>query len=318
MEILDQDNSLEIFLMSLSNKNIKIITAFASGTENIISYLLNNNNKIEIIIGTINSFSSPKFIEFCQSQTTKHINTYVDFRYHKSIHWKLYLIEPDIIIIGSANFTATGVKLLRDTCIVIKDTPTYEEYQEEISKLIKNSKVINSKKESFSRYFDQYINNHSSMQRALNRTRQYDSSSDWLSDDSNQRIPLFIWSSYHSEKTKETAKILLEELEPDLSRNDIRDFSTLDCDEDDFPYKEGDIVLTAKNNGAYINFRSFDRIIHKDGTFYMYELRKKRYNYPFKLDEIKDQLRLKIPDWYEEDISELDRDDIEELLIANN
>ena len=58
--------------------------------------------------------------------------------------------------------------------------------------------------------------------------------------------------------------------------------------------------------------------LHRDGTFYMYELRKKRYNYPFKLDDIKDQLRLKISDWYEEDISELDRDDIEELLIANN
>lgn len=318
MEILNQDNNLEMFLMSLSNKSIKIITAFASGTENIISHLLNNNNKIEIIIGTINSFSSPKFIEFCQAQTTKHIKTYVDFRYHNSIHWKIYLIEPDTIIIGSANFTTTGVKLSRDTCIIIRDSPTYKTYQEEISKLIKTPKVINSKEESFSKYFDQYINNHSAMQRSLTRTKQYDSPSDWLNDDSTQKIPILMWGSYHSEETKETAKILLEESEPDLSRNDIKDFFILDCDEDKFPYEEGDIALTAKSNGAYIRFQYFDRIIHKDGVFYIYELKKKRYKYPFKLDDIKDQLKLKIPAWYKENIVELDRDDIEELLIANN
>jgi hypothetical protein len=317
MQILDQNNDLKTFLMSLSNKHIKIITAFASGTEDIISSLLNNKNKVEIIIGTINSFSSPKLIKFCKSQDAKNIKTYVDFRYHNSIHWKLYLIEPETIIIGSANFTTTGISLSRDTCIVIRDKSTYDSYQKEMVRLTKNPKVINSNKELFSQYLDQYINNHSAMQRSLARTKQYNNPLDWLNDDSNQKIPILIWSRFHSEEEKETAQKILEESEPELTRNNIKDFFTSDRDKDDFSYEEGDVVITARNNGNHIKFQFFDRIIYKDGKHYIYELEKKR-KHPFELKNIKEKLKLKIPNWYDEDVAEIDRDDIRESLIANN
>jgi len=62
MEILDTNNNLIDYLSKLKGKKITIVTAFASGTESIIRDLIGSND-VELIVGSINSFSSPIFIE---------------------------------------------------------------------------------------------------------------------------------------------------------------------------------------------------------------------------------------------------------------
>lgn len=45
-----------------------------------------------MVVGTINSFTSPNFIERCGSEAGSNLSLWVDLRYHESVHWKLYLI----------------------------------------------------------------------------------------------------------------------------------------------------------------------------------------------------------------------------------
>lgn len=315
MKVLDSIDDLENALKAFSNRKIQIITAFASGTEGLLRTILDNENSVEIIIGTINSFSSPKLIEYCQNHQEEKFRTYVDFRYESSVHWKLYLVEPNIVIIGSANFTLTGVSLKRDTMTVVKNKSLYDEYLLKIEELKNDPNVIyvgNNKK--FKRYFDEYQLKHKRMQKALANASQNKTPVDWLNDEANQTLSLFIWGSQHSKRTIQKAHNLIEESDLEVTREDLKDFSTYECGENELPYEEGDVVLTANHKGSYIAFQSFDRIIYDDGIHYIYSFKKKRYRYPFKLDELKRELKKVIPAWYEEGITEIHRNKIAALL----
>jgi len=105
LRVLGRNSDLKKTLSSFSHRNIKIVTAFASGTEGIVESLLGEGNKVDIVVGTINAFTSPSFIEHCASHDDKNLSIHVDFRYESSFHWKLYLVDPNIVIVGSANFT---------------------------------------------------------------------------------------------------------------------------------------------------------------------------------------------------------------------
>ena len=314
LKILDSTNNLEKNLKGFSNRKIQIVTAFASGTEDLLGALLESENDIEIVIGTINYFSSPKLIEYCQRHSQEKFQTYVDFRYESSVHWKLFLIEPNIVIIGSANFTLTGLSLARDTMTVIKNEELYKKYSSRIEELKTDSSVIDVTDSKFDKYFDLYREKHKRMQKARSQATQHKNAEKWLHDEANQTLPLFIWDSQHSKKTIKKAHQLIEESDLDVTRKDLKDFSTYECDENELPYEEGDVVLTASHKGAYIAFQTFDRIIYDDGVYYIYSFKKKRYKYPFKLDDIKTKLKSMIPVWYEEEVTEIHRDQIASLL----
>lgn len=306
---------MEQVLKGFSGRTIQIVTAFAGGTENLVDALLEQGNHLEIIIGTINAFSSPKLIEHCKNQTNENLVAYVDFRYEASNHWKLYLIEPSIVIIGSANFTNTGVSLERDIMTVIKNTALYNEFGSKIEDLKSASSVINvADTKSFNKYFAVYLRKHRDMQKALAKAANHKSVSGWLNDEANQTLPLFIWDANHSKETIKKAHELVEQSDLEITRDDIKDFFTYACGENEIPYEDGDIVLSASHKGSYIQFQSFDRIIYDNGTHYIYSFKKKRYKYPFKLDEIKQQLKQTIPIWYDNGVTEIHRSDISALM----
>lgn len=315
MKILDINSDLEKTLKSFSNRKIKIITAFASGTEDLIRDLLKQDNSVEIIVGTINSFSSPKFIESFENNDNEKLKLYVDFRYESSIHWKLYLVEPNITIIGSANFTKTGVCLKRDTMAIVENDSLYGEYLSKIETLRENPDVVDvENKNIFNDLFGIYCEKHKKMQKALSKATQYNEPEDWLNNDINQTLPLFIWDSNHTEETDQKAYDLIEKSDIEITREGINDFHTYECAENKSLYDEGDIVITASHKGSYIKFESFDRIIYDDGTCYIYSFKKKKYKYPFKLDRIKKELKNKIVKWYKEEVIEIHRDDLSSLL----
>lgn len=316
LKILDSTNNLEKTLRAFSDRKIRIITAFASGTEDILSAFLEKKNDVEIIIGTINAFSSPKLIEYCQDITGNNFRAYVDFRYESSVHWKLFLSEPNIVIIGSANFTLTGLSLKRDIMTVTKNELLYQECISRIDKLKANPNVIDvANTKEFGSHFELYREKHKNMQKSLARASQHKNAVEWLHEESNQTLPLFIWESQHSKITINKAHQLIEEFDLEVNREDLKDFSTYACGENELPYEEGDVALTASHKGSYVAFQSFDRIIYSDGVHYIYSFKKKRYKYPFKLDKkIKSELKKKIPSWYKEGVTEIHRDQITSLL----
>ena len=321
MNILDENKSLETILYSTKKKNIVIVTAFASGTEHVIDLLVKNDNHIELVVGTINAFSSPEFIKHCASITNNNLSIFIDFRYQNSTHWKLYLIEPNIVIIGSANFTSTGIKLNRDTCIKVENDSLYKAYMKKTRDIIRTTGVIGSNDKTFSKELKKYILNHKRMQAGMNRSKQYTTVDQWLQDESNQSIPLFIWDQRLTKQERKRGNELLEEIEnnsnEEHSKPPIRDFFTYECNKGEMPYEQGDIVLCANSKGASIGFYCFDRVLYEDGVHYIYSYKRKRYATPFRLNEIKDKLKKLIQKLYDDDRVEISRADFIKNYVSN-
>ncbi|OCG26570.1 hypothetical protein A9G11_13855 [Gilliamella sp. wkB108] len=156
MHILNNDKTLSQYLSEVKDQNIYIVSAFANGTEDIIKKLIDQNKHVELIIGTINAFSSVDFIKSCvkKAKNNEKFDFYVDFRYENSVHWKLYTVSPNLIIIGSANLTIKGLSLSRDTCISVKNQVLYNDYLKKIPE------VINSKSSDFSDKLNEYKEAH--------------------------------------------------------------------------------------------------------------------------------------------------------------
>lgn len=311
MEILDHENTLAAYLEKQHGKRITIVSAFASSTEALVDALRQNGNQLELIVGTINSFTAPDFIEHCASEADTNLALWVDFRYQQSVHWKLYLIEPDIVILGSANFTQIGVSLVRDTCVVMADAALYQAYLAKVEQLKASERVLAcAQSTAFDDALDDYKLNHRRMQAGLARTSQYLDGESWLGEESNQSIPLFVWYSDHSAAAEREARQHLNTSSDGVDWSDVKEFFTYECAEGVLPYEEGDVVLTARCNGTHIGFYTFDRILYRDGVYYIYAYRKKRYTMPFKLEGTRERLKDVIPVWYEDGRTEINRADI--------
>lgn len=311
MEILDNESNLAAYLGKQSGKRITIVSAFASSTESLVDSLRQNGNQLDMVVGTINAFTSPDFIEHCGSEAGSNLSLWVDFRYHESVHWKLYLIEPDIVILGSANFTQIGVSLVRDTCVVLSDASLYQAYQAKVESLKSSDRVLAcTHSQEFEDALETYKFNHRRMQAGLARTAQFLDGESWLGEESNQSIPLFIWYSAHTAESSSEALKHLNSSSDGVAWSDVKEFFTYECVEGGLPYEEGDVVLTARCNGTHISFYTFDRILYRDGVYYIYAYRKKRYSMPFKLEGTKERLKDAIPAWYEEGRVEINRADI--------
>lgn len=319
MKILNKKSNLLSYLEEISDQEVVIVSAFASGTERVVDLLLSRGNKLELLIGTINSFSSPDFFEYCANIETDSFSLSVDFGYQNSTHWKLYLIKPETVIIGSANFTNTGLSLSRDTCVVIEDRDLLERYTEELASIKASRNVVGCEQNRFHSDLEKYRESHRHMQSGRVRSIQASTGDEWLDEEENQLIPVFIWDSRHSKATIEDAHELLEEDSGEKPSSMLRDFFTYDSNESDLPYGQGDLVLCMNSNGAYADFYSFDRILHEDGLNYIYSYKQKRYARPFRLSsEIKSEIKNRVGDWYQREITELSRSEIQELIKSAN
>lgn len=319
MKILNNEENLASFLNGIREREVIIVSAFASGTEGVVDLLLDHGNKLELLIGTINSFSSPYFFDYCNNIENDSFSLSVDFGYQNSIHWKLYLIKPDTVIIGSPNFTSTGLSLFRDTCVVIESRTLLESYISELRTIKSSENVVSCDDGKFEGYLEKYRENHRRMQAARARAVREDNGNDWISAEENQLIPIFIWNCRHTKETiKEAHNLLKEDLDEEPSSM-LRDFFTYGCDESDLPYNQGDIVLCMNSKGSYADFYSFDRIIHENGINYIYSYKQKRYSRPFKLsNEIKTEIKKRADDWHQQEITELNRSEIQDVIQSAN
>ncbi len=319
MKILNSQENLASFLEGIREREITIVSAFASGTENVVDLLLDHGNRLELLVGTINSFSSPGFFDHCKKIEDDNFSLLVDFGYQYSVHWKLYLIKPATVIIGSANFTNTGLSLIRDTCVMIEDKTLLNSYIEELTTIKSSSNVVGCDEKRFESDLRKYRENHRRMQAGRARSVQTSNGNEWLAVEENQLIPIFIWDSRHTKATIEEAHELLKEDSDEERASILRDFFTYACDEADLPYSQGDIVLCMNSKGSDANFYSFDRILHENGLNYIYSYKQKRYACPFRLsNQIKSEIKNRVGDWYEREITELGRSEIHDLMKSAN
>jgi hypothetical protein len=316
MRILNNTDNLYQYLIAQSGKSIRIVTAFAGGTENVLRKLVAQRNNVELLLGTINAFTSPRIIDYCKSNSNSNFRTFVDFRFQKSVHWKLYLISPSTVVIGSANFTETGLSLQRDTCILIVDHELHNRYGKLIDDLLKTPEIIEAKDSTeFKEQLETYSEIHKKIQRSMIRAKTATSLKAWLSDETNQHVPMLIWESNHSSETKvEADEILQEALTIDESKPALRDFFTYRAAKGKLPYSQGDVVLCASKRGGHISFFVFDRILYRNGCHFIYSYRQPNHPPPFATKPIQKKLKELIPRLFEEGAEYLERETLKTLL----
>ena len=207
MEIIGINNNLDNFLRDVKNSRVDIAVAFASKTEKVIDALTANGNEVFFIVGTINCFSDPVFIRHCQeiAQENPKLNLAVDFRYDDSIHWKVYLISPDIVVIGSANLTVTGLSMMRDTAVLIEDTNLYNNYQALLSNLRNIKNVVALADNRFDIFLSEYEKKHRLPIPTRNiRSGQLPSFTEWFARDESQGLPILIWDQDFDDEYRNT------------------------------------------------------------------------------------------------------------------
>lgn len=306
MERLHNENDLAKFLLKQRKRNITIVSAFASGTAKLLKSIVAAND-VEVILGTINAFTSPSFIDAANTLLKRRL--WVDFRGNASIHWKLYLISPNTVIIGSANFTNQGVALGQDTCVVIENTDLYNAYQQQLEVLKKERQVMAAGSPDFDAALERHREQHNRNQAALQtaqqasryalerRTSKVPSFDVWVQQ-GFLTIPLFVWEENHSQATKEEASKIMRDQNAvvthiagstkkpaDFAARLFRDFLTEESDGPRPSFDPNTIVLATKPSGAYMRFMQLDVIVRNAQLKldFMIERRKARYMQPFEI-----------------------------------
>lgn len=317
MHILNDDETLSQYLSEVKDQNIYIVSAFANGTEDIIKKLIDQNKHVELIIGTINAFSDINFIDFCveQAKNNKNFDFYVDFRYENSVHWKLYTVSPNLIIIGSANLTIKGLSLSRDTCISVKNQILYNDYLKKIDELKNIPEVVNSKSSDFSKKLKKYKEVHKKTASCHIYNFPELSLKEWLNSEHCYDLPLFIWDSYLSEDQVDYITTEVEQISPNQKFDPDKQCLLIDG-EDKEDYPQGCIILAMNKNGNYISFFKCDVIIPDSSSTDLFLIDfSETTKDPFKLEpNIKRNLKKKASKWYSNDKHQLSRKDLKELI----
>lgn len=322
-DILHQNNNLEIFLKSLKNKRIDIVVAFASKTEFLIEAMLKNNNCVNLTVGTINYFSDPIFFEFCKeaaSDANSKLSFSVDFRNNESIHWKLYLISPETVIIGSPNLTSIGVSMSRDTAVRINDKILYNNYIELIQKIRNNGSVLDSNNLNFNDLLEKYKESHrirsTPSQKAGNNISAMDFVS-WSSMDESSFLPIFIWENDFTEQDIATFKdeIINQISEDEKVQNAISLIGWYRGKKANKPYQNNEVVLHMKNNGSYVRFYEIAFVIYGKGRWWLcaYKYKRKESVLFAITPDFKEIIKQKVPIWYEKKITYLDSKELRKI-----
>ena len=272
MKILSSEDSLRSFLLDHRNTKVQIVTAFAYSTAGLVKTLKSQGNTVEVVVGTINAFTDPDFIEEVSCFLSKGL--WVDFRGPRSIHWKLYLVAPKTVIVGSANLTDTGLDLSRDTCIVLKNQALYSDYQRRVEELkVTSAEVLRPASRKFRSTLAAYRELHERSQAAKQRAESTNSSSQahlptlsqWLHA-GNSRLSLFIWERELTESEKRhggaIARKAVKASGPTstslATHRPYKHLFAADLIGRRPKFAAGTVVLSAKQTGGYITFVGID------------------------------------------------------------
>lgn len=278
MEILDQKHCLGNELENCKDADIIIVSAFVSRISNHLEKLIKRNKHVSLYTGVLNGFNNPSELKqiYKLAKKNKKFDFYVNFNGKTSTHWKLYLISPSTIIIGSANYTEVGLETIRDTMLHLKKSEIYEQYK---NKILSDKKYCNSKCEDFITKLNEY------------KGEYKESYARDIANEVNVEIPLFVWGHDIPEKKKKKILQKVNELNKDfgekIERSQVRDFFSMPGNK--VLYSEGERVFCVSHEGKYPSFHYFDRVFFDDGYTYMISLKRPKQNYghnPLKISDM--------------------------------
>jgi len=316
MEIIGIDNNLDNLLRDVKNSRVDIAVAFATKTEKVIDALIVNGNEVFLTVGTINCFSDPVFFRHCQelAQENSKLNLAVDFRYADSIHWKVYLISPNIVVIGSANFTKTGLSMSRDTAVHIEDENLYTDYQALLSSLRNENNVVALIDDGFDTLLSEYEKKHRLPIPTRNiRSGQLPSFTEWFARDESQGLPILIWDQDFDDEHRNTFE---NKIVPTLDPTDNNGTYFLAAVIFSKPpsYYERNSVLILSDKGTYPQFNFINLIMPSNDKWYLCGIEGAAFPNPFALSpDLKKAIKSSVQKWAKNDKTFLDTKDLQEL-----
>lgn len=295
MKILDASATLSSEIANVRDRRVRIVTAYATDVLETLQSLVNRNCRIQLIVGTIDCFNHPEHL--AQIGKLAGVELWVDFRRQNSVHWKLYLLEPFDVIIGSPNFTGRGLATDRDIAGVVQDAEFYSGLDERIDALLRIPGVTKFGSAAFVREMVQYtvdFENAQQRRRASGVSGAAGSVEVWLSDEGNQELKLYVWEETHTEVSKRRARRMATKGRqsagmPTSPRSPLREFFTMESRRP--PFMAGDVVLCCRASGAYMDFYRFDLIERgEDNLLYMIDMRSSKPPRLFDVGKAKDRL----------------------------
>lgn len=205
-----QGHTFRAYLESLRNADITIVSAFGVTETTLLESLVHQNKKTTFYVGTQNCFTRPDFIEEGERiarAAPKRLQFVVDFRRNESIHYKLALVAPSTVVIGSANFTSKGLGLTCDIMAVLDDSSLYAAITSELRRVARNPGVFATSDELFTetlRHYEKAANEHAAFALAAHATRSLSnpfatkrtrlpSFTEWLASDDAVSIKAFAY-----------------------------------------------------------------------------------------------------------------------------
>lgn len=292
MKVIDAETTLKTQIGDVRNTTIRIVTTYVTDVLETLQELVDRNCRVEIVVGTMDCFNHPKHL--AEIGALPGVKLRVDFRRQYSVHWKLYLIEPFDVIIGIPNFTGRGLETSRDIAVVINDPTSYGEFEQRINALLKTDRVIKFGTDEYEHEIKQYEADFEHAQhhrRAAAAAGSMLSVSDWLADERNQELKLYVWEEFHSKAEKKRARRMAVQGRkaagmPKSARSPVREFFT--TPQRRAPFKAGDVVMCCKTGGAYMGFFRLDLIERgEDGLLYMIDMKSSRAACLFDVREAK-------------------------------
>lgn len=310
MKILNSENNMKNILLNLHNENVVIVTAFFSGTIEVVEQMLRNGCDVQFYTGTLNSFNNPDEIDrlVMITKTAKgKLSVNIDFNMEKSTHWKLYLVGAKSVYVGSANFTNTGLDLIRDTLVHYSGKAIVDEYLDSIGK----HDYLNSGDKLFKFKLKQYRSIYSKRAKTLQNP-------DDMNSEINYRLPILIWER---EMTKSEISRSKKGLKNSVDKGDVRTKKKIDNVEvfrlDEYGvYSEGQIVLCIKYDGTEMRFVKFDKISIFGKSIFAYELTSK-FEKPFDITDLFiERITPRLNEWLENDVRSIELNTIK-LMIGD-
>lgn len=323
------DNTLEQQLLAIKNTEVRIAVAFASKTVQLVKSILNNQNHLRMIVGTINHFTDPVFIKECAelaARTPQRFQFYVDFRGDDSIHWKLYLMSPNRTIIGSPNLTRVGISMQRDIAASVTDVALWEASVHQFIQLQQKDTTVQSADLRFSKMLEAYRDSHRALSAQYQRhiTTHYpqtagktDSFVSWLAREHTHVLPIYIWDE---ELSEEQIRLFNEKVQPKLKDTENIVFNSITLvgayvgKKDERRYGDGDVVLMMKPNGSAMEFVQFDLVFFAEGHWWVCQYAFTKTIAPFTItSELRRVFKTFAADWYRDSKTFLDTRDLNSI-----
>ncbi len=329
--VIGVDNNLEAFLRLAKNTRLDIAVGFASKTEALVDWILKNGNKLTLTVGTINHFSDPVFIKYCREISEKRPSKFdfsVDFRGEDSLHWKIYLVAPSTVVVGSPNLTRTGLTMQRDTAVVIRNRALYEVYRTLLDKIKRSDGVVKCSDSRFEDFLAEYEKQHRKIlakpRPAIIKKRKNAvlGFSSWLNQDTSQILPIFIWDR---DLTREERRLFREKIRPKITASltsaekeapgeNLYVIGMYDGIKSKPPYESDNVILTMKSTGSYIKFELAKVVIYGAGSWWLCGFERSRVPKPFILTSVlKKAIKEYVNEWAQFNKTFLDSNDLRKL-----